>query len=307
LNDLALYLLSVLIWGSTWLAIKFQLGVVPPAVSVAWRFALAALMLLGYARIKRLPLRFDRRTHTWLMLQGLLLFGINYVLVYVSEQSLTSGLVALIFSLVTFCNILGMRVFFSMPVKPAALSGAILGVIGIALVFWPELANFSMSPARRVGVICALLGPLFASLGNMTATRNHRHGLPVVQANTWAMLYGSIFVSIYAVLDGQPFVFERSLAYIASLFYLALFGSVIAFVAYLTLLGRIGADRAGYTGVAIPIVALALSTFFEDFRWDAAMVAGIALCLAGNVLVLRRSPDEARSATVSAARPPRSA
>jgi drug/metabolite transporter (DMT)-like permease len=298
MSDLALYALSVLIWGSTWLAIKFQLGAVPPAVSVAWRFAVAALMLMAYARIKRLSLRFHGRTHLWLLLQGLLLFGINYVLVYVSEQSLTSGLVALIFSLVTFCNIVGMRLFFSSPVKPAALSGAVLGVIGIVLVFWPELANFSMSPARRVGVICALLGPVFASLGNMTATRNHRHGLPVIQGNAWAMLYGAIFVSVYAVLDGQPFVFERSLPYIVSLFYLALFGSVIAFVAYLTLLGRIGADRAGYTGVAIPIVALALSTFFEGLRWDAAMAGGIALCVAGNVLVLRRGREEAGTAVV---------
>jgi drug/metabolite transporter (DMT)-like permease len=306
MSDLALYALSVLIWGSTWLAIKFQLGSVPPAVSVAWRFAVAALMLLGYARIKRLPLRFDARTHLWLVLQGLLLFGVNYVLVYWSEQSLTSGLVALIFSLVTFCNILGMRVFFSVPVKRAALSGATLGVIGIALVFWPELANFSMSPARRVGVVCALFSAVFASLGNMTATRSHRQGLPVVQANAWAMLYGAILVSVYAMLDGQPFVFDRSLAYIASLFYLALFGSVIAFVAYLTLLGRIGADRAGYTGVAIPIVALAFSTFFEGLRWDAAMTGGIALCVAGNVLVLRRSSGAAPVASVKSD-PPQSA
>ena len=121
------------------------------------------------------------------------------------------------------------------------------------------------------------------------------------------MLYGSILVLVYAVIDGQPLLFDYSLPYIASLLYLALFGSVIAFVSYLTLLGRIGADRAGYTGVAIPIVALVLSTFFEDLRWDAAMAAGIALCVAGNVLVLRRSRDEARNATVNSGRPPRSA
>ncbi|HEX4583995.1 MAG TPA: EamA family transporter [Burkholderiaceae bacterium] len=287
MSDLALYACSVLIWGSTWLAIKFQLGMVPPAVSVAWRFAAAALILMVYARLKRLPLRFDARTHLWLALQGLLLFGVNYVLVYVSEQSLTSGLVALIFSLVTFCNILGLRVFFSVPVKRAALSGAVLGVIGVALVFWPEVANFSNSPARRVGVILALLSAVFASLGNMTATRNHRFQLPVIQANAWAMMYGALFVAVYAMLDGEHFVFDRSPQYIVSLLYLALFGSVIAFVAYLTLLGRIGADRAGYTGVAIPIVALALSSLFEDLHWDAIMVGGIAMCAAGNVLALR--------------------
>jgi drug/metabolite transporter (DMT)-like permease len=289
MSDLALYTLSVLIWGSTWLAIKFQLGLVPPAVSVAWRFAAAALMLMGYARIRRLPLRFDGRTHGWLALQGLLLFGINYVLVYLSEQSLTSGLVALIFSLIAFFNILGMRVFFSKPVGLAALGGAALGVIGVALVFWPEVAHFSASPARRLGVAFALASTVIASLGNMAATRNHHSRLPVIQANAWAMLYGAGFVALYAALDGEPFAFERSIPYVVSLLYLALFGSVIAFVAYLTLLGRIGADRAGYTAVAIPVVALVLSTFFEGLRWDVTMLAGIAMCVAGNVLVLRRS------------------
>jgi drug/metabolite transporter (DMT)-like permease len=287
----------VLIWGSTWLAIKFQLGVVPAAVSVAWRFAAAALMLLAYAGHKRLPLRFDLRTHGWLALQGLLLFGINYVLVYLSEQSLTSGLVAVLFSLVAFCNIVGLRLFFSVPVNRTALAGSALGIVGVVLVFWPELANFSLSPERKLGALFALVATAVASLGNMTATRNHRFQLPIIQANAWAMMYGAVFVALYATLAGEPFVFERSVPYIASLLYLALFGSVIAFIAYLTLLGRIGADRAGYTGVAIPVVALALSTLFEDLHWTATMISGIGMCVAGNVLVLSRgkAPADPRS------------
>jgi drug/metabolite transporter (DMT)-like permease len=244
---------------------------------------------MAYAGLRRLSLRFDARTHLWLAVQGLLLFGINYVLVYLSEQTLASGLVALIFSLITFFNIVGLRLFFSVPVKRAALGGAVLGVIGVALVFWPELVNFSVSPGRRTGVILALIATVFASLGNMAATRSHRIELPVVQGNAWAMLYGALFVAVYAALDGERFVFDGSIAYVVSLLYLAVFGSVIAFVAYLTLLGRIGADRAGYTAVAIPVVAVALSTFFEDLHWNAPMVAGIAMCVAGNVLVLRRS------------------
>ena len=288
MSDLALYACSVLIWGSTWLAIKFQLGTVAPAVSVAWRFAAAALMLLGYSAFKRLPLRFDARTHVWLAVQGLLLFGINYVLVYLSEQSLTSGLVALIFSLIAFCNIVGMRLFFAVPVKRSALAGAALGVVGVTLVFWPELAQFSASPERKLAVIFGLLGTVVASLGNMAATRNHRVQLPIIQANAWAMMYGALFVALYATLAGEHFAFDRSVSYVASLLYLALFGSVIAFIAYLTLMGRIGADRAGYTAVAIPVVALVLSTLYEDLHWDANMIGGIGLCVAGNVLVLGR-------------------
>ncbi len=293
MSDLALYACSVLIWGSTWLAIKFQLGVVPPAVSVAWRFAAAALILLAYAGYKRLPLRFDLRTHGWLALQGLLLFGINYVLVYLSEQSLTSGLVAVLFSLVAFCNIVGLRLFFSVPVNRTALAGSALGILGVALVFWPELSHFSVSPERKLGVIFALVATAVASLGNMTATRNHRFQLPIIQANAWAMMYGALFVALYATLAGERFVFDRSVPYVASLLYLALFGSVIAFIAYLTLLGRIGADRAGYAGIAIPVVALALSTLFEHLHWDATMMAGIGMCVAGNVLVLGRGKPAA--------------
>lgn len=292
MSDFALYACAVLIWGSTWLAIKFQLGVVPPAVSVAWRFAVAALILMVYARLKRLPLRFDAPTHAWLALQGLTLFGVNYVLVYLSEQSLTSGLVAVIFSLVAFCNIVALRVFFSVPFSREAVTGAGLGVLGVAFVFWPELSGFSLS-GRRTGVVLALLSPVVASLGNMTATRNHRSKLPVIQANAWAMMYGAAFVTIYAGLSGQRFVFDWSLPYMVSLLYLAVFGTVIAFVAYLTLLGRIGADRAGYSGIAIPIVALGLSTLFEELHWDAAMFAGVALCVTGNVLVLRRGAARA--------------
>ncbi len=285
-SDLSLYASAVLIWGSTWLAIKFQLGQVSPAVSVAWRFAAAAAILLGYSLVRRLPLRFDRRTHAWLALQGSLLFGANYVLVYWAEQSLASGLVAVVFSLVVFCNIIGLRLFFSVPVKRSALAGASLGILGVALLFWPELSHFSMSPDRRLGLMYSLGSTVVASLGNMTATRNHRHRLPVVQSNAWSMLYGAVFVALYAALAGEPFRFDASIGYLVSLLYLALFGSVLAFMAYLTLLGRIGADRAGYTSVAIPVVAVVLSTLFENLRWNAWILAGIGLCIAGNVLVL---------------------
>lgn len=286
MSNLNLYLISVGIWGSTWLAIKFQLGVVPPSVSVAWRFGLASLILMVYAYLKRLPLRFDQRTHRWLALQGLLLFGANYVLTYMSEQNLSSGLVAVIFSLLVFFNIAGTRLFFGSPPRSRSVLGAILGVAGVAMLFWPDLSQFSVAGTALQGLIMALIATLIASLGNMAATRNQRAGLPVFAQNAWAMLYGSIMVLAYALVVGDKLSFEPSFAYVASLLYLALFGSVLAFGAYLTLLGRIGAARAGYTAVAIPVVALALSTIFENLHWQPIMGLGVLLCLAGNLLVL---------------------
>ena len=288
MSSLGLYVAAVLIWGSTWIAITFQLGKVPPEVSVAYRFALASLILLAWCGARGLRLAFPWRDHLWIALQGALLFGINYVCVYLAEGRVHSGLVALIFSLMVFLNILGARIFFATPLNPTALLGATLGVSGVALIFLPELTHPSDTGRPGLGIALALVGTVSASLGNMVASRNHGRGLPVVQLNAFGMLYGALFVGLYALSIGQPFVFDGSTRYLLSLFYLALFGSVFAFGAYLTLIGRIGAGRAGYTMVAIPIVALLISTLFEGLPWRSYTLIGAGLCLAGNVLVLPR-------------------
>ena len=169
MSNLALYAVAVLIWGSTWLVIKFQLGLVPPLVSVAWRFALAALMLLAYSAIRGRPLRFGVRDQLWIALQGVLLFGINYAGVYLSEQYLTSGLVAVVFSLVVSMNAVGMRLFFAQPIRPATLLAALIGIAGVTLVFWPEMLRFSSSAGQYRGLALALGATVVASLGNMVA------------------------------------------------------------------------------------------------------------------------------------------
>jgi len=288
LSNLNLYAATVLIWGSTWLAITFQLGTVPPAVSVVWRFVLAATMLLAFAKYKHLPLRVGGRDHLWLALAGLSIFGLNYVGVYIAEGFLPSGLVALVFSLTTFLNLVFMRMFFGAPITPRAAIGACIGIAGVALVFWPEVAGFSASGNELSGLGYALGATILASLGNMVATRNHRAGMPVVQANGWGMVYGALCVALYASARGDRFVFDWSAPYVVSLLYLVVFGSVLAFGAYITLLGRIGAGRAGYASIAIPVVALLLSMMVEHLQWQLTMITGIALCLAGNLLVLSR-------------------
>ena len=283
---LGLYLTSVLIWGSTWLAITFQFGTVPPAVSVVYRFALAGLLLLAWALMKGLRLRFSTSEHLWMALQGFLLFGVNYMCVYLAETEITSGLVAVAFSLLVILNIVGTRVFFGTPLKPSAMLGAVLGIGGIGLVFLPEIGRATGGGNPTLGIAFALGGALSGSLGNIVASRNHGCGLPVVQMNTFGMLYGALFVAVYALVTRQSFLFDWSPRYLLSLAYLAVFGSILAFGAFLSLLGRIGADRAGYVTVAIPVVALLLSASFEGLRWQASLVLGILLCLAGNVAVL---------------------
>ena len=287
MNNLGLYLAAVLIWGSTWLAITFQLGRVPPEVSVAYRFALASAMLFAWCLVRRLPLRYSGREHGWMAAQGALLFGINYVLVYLAEAQISSGLVALIFSLIAFMNIGWSRVLLGVRSAPATLVAAALGVGGVALVMLPEIRTGVEGHTAWLGAGFAAASTVSASLGNIVSARNQKRGLPVLQANAFGMMYGAVFVALYATLAGRSFIFENSAAYVGSLMYLALFGSVLAFGAYLTLIGRIGADRAGYTGAMIPIVAIGLSTAFEGLKWHTLTFVGVALCLGGNVLALR--------------------
>ncbi len=288
-SDWLLFLVPSFIWGTTWLAIKFQLGNVAPEVSVVWRFGLASLLLLAFCAVRGVPLRFDLRTHASLVAMGILQFALNYVLVYRSEQYLTSGLVALVFGLLVLWNIAGARLFFGTPLSAPVLVGAALGLVGVTLVLSPELRGLRTMPGEATGVALGVLGTLAASAGNLWSQRVYRRGVAVVPSTAWAMLYGALSVALYCGLRRIPFSFERSIPYAASLAYLALFGSVFAFISYLTLLHHIGAGRAGYSAVVIPVLAMATSTVFEGYRWSGPALGGMALVLAGNVLMLRRA------------------
>jgi len=284
----SLYLITVFIWGSTWLAIKYQLGVVSPELSVAYRFGLAAVILIIFSLVRRLPLRFNIKSHGFFALQGLLLFSLNYILVYLAEGYLTSGLVAIIFSLIIVFNVLFGTIFLGNPIRKQVMVGAVLGLAGLALVFWPELSALSISSQKIVGMILALIATVSASLGNVVSARNQKHDLPVVQTNAYGMLYGALFMLVLAVIRGAQLEFDTSPSYILSLFYLAIFGSVIAFGSYLTLLGRIGLDRAAYVTVLFPVIALVLSTIFEDLVWGLPQLMGVVLILLGNAVVLTK-------------------
>ncbi|PLY16656.1 MAG: EamA family transporter [Sedimenticola sp.] len=286
MNTTTLYLSTVLIWGSTFFAIKFQLGEVPTEVSVAYRFALAALILLVWCRLMNLPMRFSFRQHLWMLVQGLTLFGFNYMVVYWATADLTSGLIAVVFSTIVLMNIANGALFFGKRPAISVLAGALVGLVGICLVFLPEFTNLEIDGSALKGMLLSLLGTFIASLGNMTSTRNQLAGLPVVQTNAYGMAYGAIALALIALAEDAPFTYELSWAYTGSLIYLALFGSVLAFGGFLTLLGRIGAERAAYAMVLFPIVALGISTLFENYQWTLEALLGIALVLTGNVLIV---------------------
>ena len=286
MKNFILFSASAIIWGSTWLAIKFQLGLVDPIISVSYRFILASFILLLFCRISGLNLKYNFKEHLFFALQGFFLFGINYWLVYLAEVHLPSGLVAVIFSMIIFFNIFNGAIFIGSPIRVRVIAGAALGIVGIGLVFKQELLSFSLSSDNSLALVIAGLGALTASLGNITSAHNQKINLPVIQTNAFGMMYGALFMLIISLIMGKHFSFEISYAYISSLLYLSVFGSIIAFTCYLTLLGKIGADKAAYVTLIIPVIALILSTIFEEYTWTLYVFIGVALILIGNMLVL---------------------
>jgi len=289
-----LYLITVLVWGSTWFAIEFQLGVVAPEVSIVYRYTGASLLLFAWSRYRRLNLAFSLRQHGWFVLLGLFLFGLNYVLAYRAQIYITSALTAIAFSAIVWMNIINARLFFGVRAGRRVLFGSLLGVAGILTLFAPQIGGLTLTDTVFYGSVLAVLGALVASFGNMISQGAQKRALPVIQSNAWGMLYGAALTAIIAAVEGHPFIFDWSVGYVTSLAYLTVFGSIVAFGAYLTLLGRIGAHKAGYAMVMFPVVALIFSMAFEGLQLDANIIRGTLLVLVGNMFVLRTKPPRSR-------------
>ncbi len=287
MNNTLLYVATVLIWGTTFFAIEFQLGTVAPEVSIVYRYAGASMLLFAWSRYRGLNLRFHLQDHARFILLGVLLFGVNYVLAYRAQIHITSALTAIAFSTMLWMNIINARIFFGVRAGRHVLIGALLGMAGIISLFAPQVSEFALTDAVFYGSVLAVGGALLASFGNMVSQSAQKRDLPVVQSNAWGMLYGTIITAAIAANEGHSFSFDWSVAYVTSLAYLTLFGSIFAFGAYLTLLGRIGAHKAGYAMVMFPVIAVIISVLFEGLKIDTPLIVGTLLVLAGNLFVLK--------------------
>ena len=297
-----LYAATILIWGTTWIGITFQLGTVPIEWSVAYRFGLSAFLLLGFCLVTGRGLKFTARDHLVFAGLGSFLFSTTYFLTYWSTEYLTSGLVAVGFSLLILMNIFNGVLFLRHRIEGGILAGALLGIAGLALIFWPEIEAFDLSDQTVFGLGICLLGVFSASLGNTVASTDTGRTLPVFQKNAWGMLYGTGFMGIYALARGNPPGFEMTFDYIVSLIYLAIFGTIIAFSLFLKLISNVGMERASYITVIFPIVALLISTVFEDYEWSLLAIAGLTLVGVGNIF-MQRKKSEAVSAPEGLRRP----
>ncbi|WP_373998716.1 DMT family transporter [Bdellovibrio bacteriovorus] len=287
-DNLILYTICTLIWGSTYLVITFQVDAASPITSVFWRFLLAAPLLFGFCFFKKQNLQYHRREHILFALQGIFMFSVNYMLTYIAETMISSGMVALTFTLLIYYNMFGMRVFFKKPINRSVIVGSLLGGLGIIFIFLNEILHFDTNSKTILGLVIGFFATMSASIGNMVAQKSYQLRIPVLITNTWGMLYGSLFTLLVALIHGDSLAIPLNARFLSALLYLALFGSVIAFGAYLSLAGKIGAEKAAYTSVISPVIAITLSSFFENFVWTPYIITGVVLCFLGNILTLTR-------------------
>jgi len=288
----ALYFVVLLAWGSSWFAISFQLGDVAPQVSIAWRFLLASFMLFIWCYARGLKLSFSWRAHSSWLLLGFFLFCVNYICAYFGTFYLASGLVCLIFSTLTLFTVFNGFIFFKKPIRLPILFGAIVGILGLSIIFSNEISNtdWSLESGIVKGFLWMLLATFFASIGMLLSGQMQARKMPLVQSNAFSMLYGSLIIVTYVSVSDISFSFSTSYSYVISLIYLSLVASVIGFGVYLKLVGNIGADKASYVNIFTPTIALFLSTLFENYQWSWTGLVGVALIIIGNIIVLYTKP-----------------
>lgn len=283
-----LYGLVVAIWGTTWIAIFLQQGSVAAPVSIFWRFAVASLtMIVVLVALKRLR-RITLRDHLFCLLQGCCVFCFNFWCFYTAAAWINTGLESVIFSMAVLYNAINSFLFFGQRPPARFWTAALLGLLGIVTLFWDDLLHSGWSRELLLGIGLSALGTYGFSLGNMISLRHQRRGLETMTTNAWAMLYGTLVMGAIALARGDSFVPEWTVSYLGALLYLALFGSVIAFGAYFTLVGRIGPGRAAYSTLLFPLVALSISTVYEGYVWQMNGVLGLLLILTGNLVMFAK-------------------
>ncbi|TCL49542.1 EamA-like transporter family protein [Raoultella planticola] len=283
-----LYGLVVVIWGTTWIAIFLQQGPVSAPVSIFWRFAVASVTMLAILLATRRLRPLALRDHLFCVVQGCCVFCFNFWCFYTAAAHINTGLESVIFSMAVLFNAINGFIFFRQQPPARFWLAAALGLVGIITLFWDDLLSNGLNASLLWGIGLSALGTYGFSLGNMLSMRHQRRGLETLTTNSWAMLYGTLVMGAIALVRGDDFTPQWTLSYMGALLYLALFGSVIAFGAYFTLVGRIGAGKAAYSTLLFPLVALTISTFYEGYIWHSNAVIGLALILVGNLVMFAR-------------------
>lgn len=283
------YALTVLIWGLTWTAIRLQVESAPVDISVFYRFLMASVVTVAVLAFLRRLQKLSLKQHSWLVLQGLTMYSVNFLLIYRAAESMTSGLLAVVFSLVALFN--AVNGWLWLRLKPAArlYPAVALGISGVALLFWHDL---QLGNATGASILFAAAGTFWFSMGNLVSIKVRLAEIPLLVANAWGMVYGALILGVWCLIQGVEWVVPTTATFWGATVFLAVPGSIIAFYSYITVIQTLGADKAGYATVLFPIVALSVSTWLEGFEWTITAVAGAMLAILGNYVLFRRPGHE---------------
>jgi len=288
LVDFALYAVLVGIWGGSFIAIEFQLGVVANEVSVLWRYLMAAIAMTGVCLIAKRRMRgFSFVDHLYFMALGVFFFSLNYVLIYRAQTELTSGLAAITFTMALFFTTLNARVFLAAPLNPRVLLGGAIGVAGLLLLFGDSLFESGINSSTMIGIGYMLAAAYVVSLATVVTAKLNLRRVPALQANGWGMIYGAGFNILFVLALGREISFEWTFAYIASLAYLTFPAGVLAFIIYFAVVARIGPARSSYFTLMSPMVAIVISVLVEGLPVTLALAGGVLAILAGNYIAMR--------------------
>ncbi len=302
--DVAAIAACALIWGTTWHAIKLQLGQVDPLISVIYRFSVASALLFVWSVLRRERLNLSPSQHAAALGVGICIFSIDYACVYIAETRVASAVVAIMFGATALLNLSAFRLLQGQRTAKAAWLAASLGASGVALLSWGELLRSGFDSRTYQGLGLALIGVLGTVGGNLFALRGERAASPLTASTAWAMAYGAAALACYALLSGRRWTFEATPHYVGSLLYLAVFGSVVAFLLYFGIGRRRGYTMASYISALTPLIAMAMSSRFEGKSWAPTAFVGVTLVVLGQWLLLRArvsSHEPSAPATQSAA------
>ena len=287
-RNFAAFLLVSLIWGGTWLVIRDQIASVPASWSISYRFMIAASAMFALAAMRREPLRLVAGGLRWALLLGLFQFTLNFGFVYNAESYITSGLVAVMFALLVVPNAIFGRIFLGQPITGSFVLGSAIAALGVSLLFAHEWRS---SPATLsdvlLGAALTVGGILSASAANITQAMEGAKRQPFLALLAWSMTAGAVINTIYALVADGPPQFDPRASYTLGILYLGLAGSVVTFPLYYGLVRKVGAGRAAYSSVIVPIVAMVLSTLFEGFEWGLLPATGAVITLVGMVVAMR--------------------
>jgi drug/metabolite transporter (DMT)-like permease len=286
------FALVTLIWGSTWIVIKGQLGVVPPSWSVTYRFVVAGAAMFVFAAARRERLWLEPRAMAFAAVLGLAQFAFNFNFVYRAEQHITSGLVAVLFALLIVPNTLLGRLFLKTPLERRFLAGAGIAIVGVALMILHEYRAAALGADEVImGTLLTLAGVMSASTANVMQGTGIARAQSMVVMIAWAMLFGALADGSYAWITTGPPVIEKTGVYLGGILYLGIIASAVTFPLYFNVIRAVGPGQAAWSSVLIPIIAMGFSTVFEGYRWAPLSIAGGVVALIGLVIAVAKRPE----------------